>query len=145
MTEQLKVTQVEASVNLVNEIFGRVPYNPEVAQVLHGYGWKNHYRQWENEEAIKPESFLLDSQKSQLLMNSVTTALGLITARERKAVCMRFGLEEDGIMHTLREIGSEFETQRERPRQIVAGALRKLRHPSRANRFKQFLPERQIS
>ncbi len=64
--------------------------------------------------------------------------LSTLTPREKKVLELRFGLE-DGRNRTLEEVGKEFNVTRERIRQIEAKALRKLRHPSRSKRLKDFL------
>ena len=64
--------------------------------------------------------------------------LGSLTPREEKVLRLRFGLE-DGRPRTLEEVGHEFEVTRERIRQIEAKALRKLRHPSRSKKLRDFL------
>ena len=64
--------------------------------------------------------------------------LGTLTEREQKVLTLRFGLE-DGRARTLEEVGKEFNVTRERIRQIEATALRKLGHPSRSKRLKDFL------
>ena len=64
--------------------------------------------------------------------------LGTLTPREAKVLSMRFGLE-GGHPHTLEEVGKYFNVTRERIRQIEAKALRKLRHPSRSKKLKDFL------
>ena len=61
-----------------------------------------------------------------------------LTPREAKVLKLRFGLQ-DGRMRTLEEVGKEFMVTRERIRQIEAKALRKLRHPSRSKRLKDFM------
>ena len=61
-----------------------------------------------------------------------------LTPREAKVLKLRFGLQ-DGRMRTLEEVGKEFDVTRERIRQIEAKALRKLRHPSRSKRLKDFM------
>jgi RNA polymerase primary sigma factor len=72
------------------------------------------------------------------LIEQVKDVLGSLTERERKVLMMRFGLE-DGHPRTLEEVGKEFGVTRERIRQIEAKALRKLRHPSRSRRLKDYL------
>ena len=64
--------------------------------------------------------------------------LSTLTPREAKVLRLRFGLE-DGRQRTLEEVGKEFDVTRERIRQIEAKALRKLRHPSRSKKLKDFL------
>ena len=64
--------------------------------------------------------------------------LASLTPRERKVLELRFGLE-DGRSRTLEEVGREFHVTRERIRQIEAKALRKLRHPSRSKKLKDYL------
>ena len=64
--------------------------------------------------------------------------LATLTPREAKVLRLRFGLE-DGRPRTLEEVGKEFDVTRERIRQIEAKALRKLRHPSRSKKLKDFL------
>jgi len=74
----------------------------------------------------------------QLLRESVEDVLGSLTDRERSVLRRRFGLD-DGHGRTLEEVGKEFNVTRERIRQIEAKALRKLRHPSRSRKLKDFL------
>ena len=64
--------------------------------------------------------------------------MNTLTPREAKVLKLRFGLE-DGKTRTLEEVGREFQVTRERIRQIEAKALRKLKHPSRSKRLKDFL------
>ena len=73
-----------------------------------------------------------------LLKEQLGDVLGTVTDREEKVLRLRFGLE-DGRSRTLEEVGKEFNVTRERIRQIEAKALRKLRHPSRSKRLKDFL------
>ena len=73
-----------------------------------------------------------------LLKKQLSDVLGTLTPREEKVLCLRFGLE-DGRTRTLEEVGKEFNVTRERIRQIEAKALRKLRHPSRSKKLKDFL------
>ena len=73
-----------------------------------------------------------------LLKEELAEVLKTLTPREEKVLRLRFGLE-DGRMRTLEEVGKDFDVTRERIRQIEAKALRKLRHPSRSKRLKDFL------
>ena len=73
-----------------------------------------------------------------LLKEQLVDVLGTLTPREEKVLKLRFGIE-DGRTRTLEEVGKEFNVTRERIRQIEAKALRKLRHPSRSKKLKDFL------
>lgn len=73
-----------------------------------------------------------------LLREQLEEVLGTLTEREQKVLKLRFGLE-DGRARTLEEVGKEFQVTRERIRQIEAKALRKLRHPSRSRKLKDYL------
>ena len=73
-----------------------------------------------------------------LLREQLDEVLGTLTEREQKVLKLRFGLE-DGRARTLEEVGKEFKVTRERIRQIEAKALRKLRHPSRSRKLKDYL------
>ena len=73
-----------------------------------------------------------------LLKEQLQEVLGTLTEREQKVLILRFGLE-DGRSRTLEEVGKEFNVTRERIRQIEAKALRKLRHPSRSRKLKDYL------
>ncbi|HCR73581.1 MAG TPA: RNA polymerase sigma factor RpoD, partial [Ruminococcus sp.] len=73
-----------------------------------------------------------------LLKEQLNEVLSTLTDREAKVLRLRFGLE-DGRSRTLEEVGKEFEVTRERIRQIEAKALRKLRHPSRSKKVRDFL------
>jgi RNA polymerase primary sigma factor len=74
----------------------------------------------------------------QMLRESVEDVLDSLSERERSVLRLRFGLD-DGRGRTLEEVGREFNVTRERIRQIEAKALRKLRHPSRSKKLKDFL------
>ncbi len=79
-----------------------------------------------------------EAATNQLLKEQVAAVLGSLTGRERRVLQLRFGLE-DGRARTLEEVGKEFNVTRERIRQIEAKALRKLRHPSRSRKLKDYL------
>ena len=79
-----------------------------------------------------------DAAAFTLLKEQLTDVLATLTERERKVLRLRFGLD-DGRARTLEEVGKEFTVTRERIRQIEAKALRKLRHPSRSRKLKDYL------
>ena len=78
-----------------------------------------------------------DAAAFTLLKEQLEEVLGTLTEREQKVLTLRFGLE-DGRARTLEEVGKEFNVTRERIRQIEAKALRKLRHPSRSRKLKDY-------
>jgi len=88
----------------------------------------------EDRNALPP----VDAASKQLLKEQIDEVLTDLTPRERRVLQLRFGLE-DGRSRTLEEVGQEFNVTRERIRQIEAKALRKLRHPSRSRRLKDYL------
>jgi RNA polymerase primary sigma factor len=73
-----------------------------------------------------------------MLKDQLNAVLSELSDRERRIITLRFGLENDRPM-TLEEVGKEFNVTRERIRQIEAKALRKLRHPSRSRKLKDYL------
>ena len=100
------------------------------------------------EEDAHLEDFIQDEEAGvpveeagrQLLHRERLNVLKSLTPREERVITLRFGLE-DGRSRTLEELGREFNVTRERVRQIEAKALRKLRHPSRAKRLRDYLDE----
>ena len=88
----------------------------------------------EDEGAMSPD----DYAANELLKDELNEVLLELTDREEKVLRLRFGLD-DGRTRTLEEVGKEFNVTRERIRQIEAKALRKLKHPSRSKRLKDFL------
>jgi len=87
-----------------------------------------------DEDASEPA----EAASFTLLKEQLSGVLGTLTQREEKVLRLRFGIE-DGRTRTLEEVGREFNVTRERIRQIEAKALRKLRHPSRSKKLKDFL------
>ncbi|MCR4553879.1 MAG: RNA polymerase sigma factor RpoD [Succinivibrionaceae bacterium] len=81
-----------------------------------------------------------ESATSECLKAAIKQVLGALTEREAKVICMRFGIGMN-TDHTLEEVGKQFEVTRERIRQIEAKALRKLRHPTRAEPLRSFNDE----
>ncbi|MFC1899100.1 RNA polymerase sigma factor RpoD [Chloroflexota bacterium] len=88
----------------------------------------------EDRNALQPP----DAASKQLLKEQIEGVLSSLTPREQRVLQLRFGLE-DGRSRTLEEVGKEFKVTRERIRQIEAKALRKLRHPSRSRKLKDYL------
>jgi len=88
----------------------------------------------EDEQAMSPD----DYAANELLKDELNEVLLELTDREEKVLRLRFGLD-DGRTRTLEEVGKEFNVTRERIRQIEAKALRKLKHPSRSKRLRDFL------
>jgi len=87
-----------------------------------------------DDEILSPQ----DAATFTLLKEQLNTVLETLTDREKKVLTLRFGLD-DGRARTLEEVGKEFDVTRERIRQIEAKALRKLRHPSRSKKLKDYL------
>ncbi len=88
----------------------------------------------QDEDALEPA----ESATQTLLREQLNEVLESLTAREEKVLRLRFGLD-DGRTRTLEEVGQEFNVTRERIRQIEAKALRKLRHPSRSKKLRDFM------
>ena len=89
-----------------------------------------------DERTMSPEEYAT----YEILKDELREVLDTLTVREKEVLELRFGLF-DGSSHTLEEVGKQFKVTRERIRQIEAKALRKLRHPSRAKKLKDFLIE----
>jgi len=94
------------------------------------------------ENFLPDEKSLSPSEKATILMlkEQLLKVLDTLTPREQKVIMMRYGIE-DGHPRTLEEVGKAFNVTRERIRQIEAKALKKLRHPSRSKRLKDFLED----
>jgi RNA polymerase primary sigma factor len=88
----------------------------------------------EDRNALEP----IDAATRRLLKDQIGEVLGTLTPREQRVLQLRFGLE-DGRSRTLEEVGKEFNVTRERIRQIEAKAIRKLRHPSRSRKLRDYL------
>jgi len=156
MIEQ--INKVMRETRLFQQEFGREPIPEELADRL---GWpiakvkagKNVAREpisletpvGEEEESLlgdfiedKDVDSPVNSAAYRLLHEQITSVLSTLPAREQKVIRMRFGLD-DGYSHTLEEVGYVFKVTRERIRQIEAKALRRLRHPTRARKLKDYL------
>ncbi len=126
--------QMEISPEKVREII-KVSQEPVSLETPIGEEDDSHLGDFiEDHSALAPA----DAASHQLLKEQVEDVLDSLTERERKVLQLRFGLD-DGRSRTLEEVGKEFHVTRERIRQIEAKALRKLRHPSRSRKLKDYL------
>ncbi len=126
--------QMEISPEKVREII-KVSQEPVSLETPIGEEDDSHLGDFiEDHTALAPA----DAASHQLLKEQVEDVLESLTDRERKVLQLRFGLD-DGRSRTLEEVGKEFHVTRERIRQIEAKALRKLRHPSRSRKLKDYL------
>lgn len=126
--------QMEISAEKVREII-KVSQEPVSLETPIGEEDDSHLGDFiEDHSALAPA----DAASHQLLKEQVEDVLDSLTERERKVLQLRFGLD-DGRSRTLEEVGKEFHVTRERIRQIEAKALRKLRHPSRSRKLKDYL------
>ena len=89
-----------------------------------------------DESSLSPEEYT----ENEILKEEIDDVLQSLQQREQEVLRLRFGLK-DGTCHTLEEVGKKFNVTRERIRQIEAKALRKLRHPSRAKKLRDFMEE----
>ena len=125
---------IDMSVDKVREIM-RVAQEPVSLETPIGEEEDSHLGDFiPDDDAPAP----VDAASHTLLREQLSEVLSTLTPREEKVLCLRFGLV-DGRSRTLEEVGKEFKVTRERIRQIEAKALRKLRHPSRSKKLKDFL------
>ena len=115
-------------------LFGQSLINMKHYSVQDGLSQKNVHNFIQDDNVPVPA----DAAAFTLLKEQLEEVLGTLTEREQKVLTLRFGLE-DGRTRTLEEVGREFNVTRERIRQIEAKALRKLRHPSRSRKLKDYL------
>ena len=126
--------ELDMPVDKVREII-RVAQEPVSLETPIGEEEDSHLGDFiPDDEALAPD----DAASHILLKEQLSNVLSTLTDREEKVLRLRFGLE-DGRARTLEEVGKEFNVTRERIRQIEAKALRKLRHPSRSKKLKDFL------
>ena len=124
---------LEMPVDKVREII-RVSQEPVSLETPIGEEEDSHLGDFIPDDALAPA----DAASMSLLKEQLAEVLKTLTPREEKVLKLRFGLD-DGNPKTLEEVGKEFNVTRERIRQIEAKALRKLRHPSRSKKLKDFL------
>lgn len=126
--------EIDMPVDKVREIL-RVAQEPVSLETPIGEEEDSHLGDFiPDDDALAPA----DAASMLLLKEQLGDVLKTLTPREEKVLSLRFGLE-DGHPRTLEEVGKEFNVTRERIRQIEAKALRKLRHPSRSKKLKDFL------
>ena len=126
--------ELDMPVDKVREIM-RVAQEPVSLETPIGEEEDSHLGDFiQDDDAPAPQ----DAASHTLLKEQLSEVLDTLTPREEKVLRLRFGLE-DGRSRTLEEVGKEFNVTRERIRQIEAKALRKLRHPSRSKKLKDFL------
>jgi len=131
----LEIGQVmELNAERVEEIM-KISQEPVSLQTPIGEEEDSHLGDFIEDQSAPAPS---DAASYQLLKEQIDDVLHTLTDRERRVLQLRFGLE-DGRGRTLEEVGREFGVTRERIRQIEAKALRKLRHPTRSKRLKDFL------
>ncbi len=133
-TSEEIAAQMEITAEKVREII-KVSQEPVSLETPIGEEEDSHLGDFiEDHTALAPA----EAASHQLLKEQVEDVLDSLTDRERKVLQLRFGLD-DGRSRTLEEVGKEFHVTRERIRQIEAKALRKLRHPSRSRKLKDYL------
>ena len=133
-TELTKVTETEITAERVREM-RKVSQEPVSLETPIGEEEDSHLGDFiEDKAAPRPD----DAANRQLLSEQIVATLESLSAREQRVLRLRFGLD-DARQRTLEEVGAEFNVTRERIRQIEAKALRKLRHPSRSRKLKDYL------
>ncbi len=126
--------EMDISPEKVREI-GKISQLPISLESPIGEDENSHLGDFIEDHAVLPP---VDAASRQLLKEQIDDVLSSLTPREQRVLQLRFGLE-DGRSRTLEEVGKEFGVTRERIRQIEAKALRKLRHPSRSRKLKDYL------
>ena len=131
------ITLLEAmgiSVEKVREII-KIAQEPVSLETPIGEEEDSHLGDFIQDDDAPPPA---EAASFTLMKEQLMGVLDTLTPREKKVLSLRFGLE-DGRQRTLEEVGQEFNVTRERIRQIEAKALRKLRHPSRSKKLKDYL------
>lgn len=135
-TEEELSEKMHISVEKIREIY-KISQEPVSLETPIGEEEDSHLGDFiKDERNVSPEEYATN----ELLKDEISKVLLTLTEREEKVIKLRFGLE-DGKSRTLEEVGQIFGVTRERIRQIEAKALRKLRHPSRSRKLKDYMSE----
>lgn len=133
-TDEELAKELDVPVEKVREVF-KISQDPVSLETPIGEEDDSHLGDFiKDERTMSPE----ECAEIEMLKEELSQVLLTLTEREEKVLRLRFGLD-DGQCRTLEEVGQEFNVTRERIRQIEAKALRKLRHPSRSKKLKDFL------
>ena len=135
-SEEELAKKMNMSIEKVREIY-KISQDPVSLETPIGEEDDSHLGDFiKDERNLSPEEFATN----EMLKDEISEVLLTLTEREEKVIRLRFGLE-DGKPRTLEEVGQMFGVTRERIRQIEAKALRKLRHPSRSRKLKDYMEE----
>ena len=135
-TEEELAKKMNMSIDKIRDIY-KISQEPVSLETPIGEEDDSHLGDFiKDERNVSPEEYATN----ELLKDEISNVLLTLTEREEKVIRLRFGLE-DGKSRTLEEVGQMFGVTRERIRQIEAKALRKLRHPSRSRKLKDYLGE----
>ncbi len=135
-TEEELAKKMNTSVDKIREIY-KISQDPVSLETPIGEEDDSHLGDFiKDERSLSPEEFATN----EMLKDEISQVLETLTEREEKVIRLRFGLE-DGKPRTLEEVGQMFGVTRERIRQIEAKALRKLRHPSRSRKLRDYIGE----
>ncbi len=135
-TDEEIAEKLEIPVEKVREVY-KISQDPVALETPIGEEDDSHLGDFiKDDRMIGPEEYTTE----EMLKEELTSVLATLTDREAKVLILRFGLD-DGQCRTLEEVGQIFGVTRERIRQIEAKALRKLRHPSRSRKLKDFLTD----
>ena len=128
--------KMNVSVDKVREVI-KISQDPVSLETPIGEEDDSHLGDFiKDESSLSPEEYT----ENEILKEEIDDVLQSLQQREQEVLRLRFGLK-DGTCHTLEEVGKKFNVTRERIRQIEAKALRKLRHPSRAKKLRDFMEE----
>ena len=135
-SEEEIAKKMNVSVDKVREVI-KISQDPVSLETPIGEEDDSHLGDFiKDESSLSPEEYT----ENEILKEEIDDVLQSLQPREQEVLRLRFGLK-DGTCHTLEEVGKKFNVTRERIRQIEAKALRKLRHPSRAKKLRDFMEE----